>query len=189
MNTYFATIKRHCLTRCIAIINALFAICILTNELNAEDAIKQFGLTGGTKGIGMKYSYFGKYFGVDIGFPFYYKYDNRIGDSVEFNYDFKIAPYFTFSAKVYKQERNEFAAGVSLFFTVEYMYKKGNDTIPSKSEPGFRQVFAPCLQYIRKNKENDKIFSFELFPLSFFHINKEELNLSPNVQLSIYLKE
>ena len=189
MNTNSATIKQYKLTRCIVTISALFTVCILANELNAEDGIKQFGLTGGTKGIGLKYSNFGKYFGVDMGFPFYYKYDNRTGDTIEFNNDIKIDPYFTFSAKVYKKDKNEFAAGVSLFLTLEYMYKKGNDSVSSTGRPVFNQAIAPCLQYIRKNKENDKIFSFELFPLSFFHINKKDLNLSPNVQLSIFLKE
>jgi hypothetical protein len=168
-------------------LNALFLIAILSNGINAEGG-KQFGLTGGTKGIGLKYSNFGNHFGVDIGVPIYYKYDKRTGDSVEFNHDFKIDPYFTFSARVYKNERNEFAAGLSLFVTAEYLHKYGNDTVKTKRNLIFASSLAPCLQYMRNNRENEKIFSVELFPLSFF-TNKEDLNLSPNIQLNIYLKE
>jgi hypothetical protein len=148
----------------------------------------QFGLTGGTKGIGLKYSTFGKTFGVDIGVPIYYQYDKRTGDTVEMNHYLKIDPYIAFSAKVYETGRNEFAAGISLFPAIEYKYKNGNDTVGPRGGLVFSQAIGPCLQYMRKNKEMGKVFSVELFPASFFTNFQQSLNLSPNVQLNVYLR-
>ena len=180
MNQSFALKKQHGFFRNEVLLKALFAIILLINGINAEGG-KQFGLTGGTKGIGLKYSNFGKYFGVDIGVPIYYQYDKRIGDTVEMNHYFKIDTYFAFSAKVFKIERNEFAAGMSLFETIGYKYKNRNDSVSFKQTFVFNQAIGPCLQYMRYNKENEKIFSVELFPLSFFDYFKESLNLSPNI--------
>jgi hypothetical protein len=167
---------------------ALFIICIMTNGINA-DGITQFGITGGTKGIGLKYSSFSERFGIDIGVPFYYKFENKTNDTtVKSIYDFKINSYFSFSGIFFKRQYFDLSAGIVLFVTVEYETKKRVDTVRTQNALYFTQKIGPCLQFIGKNMENDKMFSLELFPIAFWDNFKQSLDVSPNVQLNYYFK-
>jgi hypothetical protein len=155
-----------------------------------SNAESNFGLTGGTKGVGFKYSFtiYKNIVGGDLGIPFYYKYDKRIGDTIEFNHYFGINVYTGVSAKVYEKEFNEFYLGLVTLPTFAYKYKAAYDTVKEKRNMNMDNSFSFLIQYIRNN-ENGKFMSFELFPFGFVFSKDFITSLSPNVQISIYLSK
>jgi hypothetical protein len=164
--------------RFLSIILLLFVFAINSN------AESKFGITGGTKGVGFKYSFtiYKNIIGVDLGFPFYYSYDKRTGDTIEFNHYFGLNAYAAVSAKVYNKDNNEFDLGLSMLPTFAYKYKVDTD----KRDFNLENTFSFFIQYVRNN-ENGKFMSFELFPFSFVFEKDFISSLSPNVQISIYL--
>ena len=162
-------------------------ICLGIIEINA-DSLPKFGITAGTKGIGLKFSSYGDFVNFDFGAPFYYKYDNRSGDTIEMNHEFRINFYLGPSVKVINLNKNEFRLGLSWFPSVGYKYKNAYDTLKAKQSLLADQSLGLSLQYIRINNDKEKVFSFELFPFTFFFSKDFIRSLSPNVQLSIYIK-
>jgi hypothetical protein len=171
------------------VLKAILVTLLISNVINAEGN-KQFGLTGGTKGVGIKYIYPAKYFELDMGFPFYYAYDKRTGDTVEWNHNILVNFYIGISARIIKYYKNEICVGMVEEPTVGYEYKYANDSSKEKRMFITKQYLGPLLQYVRKNSENERIFSFELFPFIFFpgEKYKENFSFSPNVQICAYIK-
>lgn len=151
-------------------------------------AESNFGITGGTKGIGFKYAGYGKFIGMDLGIPLFYKYDKRTGDSIEYNHDIRLNSYVAISTKVFNKNNNVFAVGLSALPTFGFGYKTAYDTVKSKRNLFFDNSYSPFLQYTKYN-ENGKFMSFELFPFSFYLSKDFIASLSPNVQVSIYIRK
>lgn len=164
---------------------AIISLFLLAASSSGES---RFGITGGTKGVGFKYTGYSNIIGMDLGFPLYYKYDKRIGDSIEFNHDFRVNSYLAVSAIVFNENKNEFSLGLSWLETFGFDYKNAYDTVQAKRNLFADNSFSLFIQYIRNN-ENGRFMSFELFPFSFVFSKDFIASLSPNVQISIYIRK
>ncbi len=160
---------------------------VVANALNAE-VIKGFGLTCGTKGFGPEYSIYYKRIGNDIGLPFYFHFNKyRSNDTLITTEVFECNVYANLNVIAFQQPFYDVAIGFTAFLPISYER--------TKIEPDSNSYYGslnldlkggPCIQYIRKNNDKEKIFSIEFWPFTITNDANNKFDLSANIQLSYY---
>jgi hypothetical protein len=170
-------------------VKVLLLICIIASVLNA-DLTKNLAITCGTKGIGPRYSIYYKSIGADFGFPLYLSLaKNKNNDTVETSDVFSCNTYGNLDFIVYQRLLYDFVVGISLFGAISYEYNEVSFDTTDLISSGLNLDFTwgPCFQYTRRNKNCNKLFSIEFWPIVITQNIQNRLKVAANVQLSYYL--
>jgi hypothetical protein len=170
---------------------SLFLLFALIQVSNAE-VTQHIALSAGTIGFGVKYSIYYHRFGIDAGLPLYFAFDeNKNGDTTTTTSEFRGDIYCSVNFIALRKQNYDLDVGIAVLSNLKYLDQEkrfhGVDTSTSPELQSDPQI-GPSLEYIRKNANNEKIISVQLFPIGYYPKERSLIRMTASIQLNYYVK-
>jgi hypothetical protein len=150
-------------------------------------------ITGGTNGLGVKYSWYFNRISLNVGLPFMYKYyKSNLNDGLDYTENkFTIEPYFMVTGSIIKKKNFLFNIGLSEINKLGYTTFKYQDDSRNKNgnNPSFIATnnVGPVIEFVGI-KEDEKRFSVQLVPFCFY-LTSGESYWHTILQLNYFIKK
>ena len=168
-----------------------FVIILISNaELSAGTF--QYALTGGTNGLGLKYTFRFKRVHFDIGVPVYFRIKHQtVEDTIVNGILFESDIYFSGNVIIYEKGKTQISTGIMLFNTVGYERidkKFENRPVEEDSSNDFYLDIAlgPVAEYARMDEKGRRIFGVQIAPVRLPFRNDIEYDVKLGAQLDFY---